>query len=568
MALLVAGALAILSSSCNDRLGWSDPDGDQRVSVVSQTLVILARAEPETLAAREFVPLNGPRLISVLRLLNAGLAMLDGQEVARPYLAVQLPRLDTDTWRLLPDGEMETTYALRPNLTWHDGSRLSAEDFVFAWRVYADYGAGQATLGPMSEIDQVTAPDARTVVIHWKHPYPGAGSLEARGFQPLPRSRLEAQYRRGATDAMARSAFWTTEYVGLGPYKLAKWEPGSYLDVAAFDGHAWGRPKIARIRVRFMTDLDAALASLISGDVQVALDDAIRFPQAGALDREWSSRDGGTVLVVPNQWRRAEIQQRADFASPRAILDARVRRALAYSVDRGALNDALFGGAATLADTFIPPTVVYYPLVEQSLARYPYDLQRAEKLMEEAGFTKGPDGIYLHPTQGRFVGDLRVNATPLAQTEVATLADGWLRAGFDLHSVTVPPAQSRSREMRGGFPTLYTVGGTPGAGAVGGFISTSVAGPKNGWVGTNRSGWTNSEYDRAYVSFGRTLDSGERSNQMIEMARLLSRSAAAISLYFTPQVVAYSAKVDGPQPFSPGSDPTWNIHQWELRASS
>src|SRR5438093_15579 len=65
------------------------------------------------------------------RLFNASLAMMDSSGVIHPYLAETLPQLNTDSWQVFPDGRMETTYRLKPNLTWHDGSSLSADDFVF-----------------------------------------------------------------------------------------------------------------------------------------------------------------------------------------------------------------------------------------------------------------------------------------------------------------------------------------------------------------------------------------------------------------------------------------------------
>src|SRR5947207_4882367 len=58
------------------------------------------------------------------RLFTASLAYLDGNGAVNSYLAESLPTVDTDSWRVFADGRMETTYTLRPNLTWHDGHPL------------------------------------------------------------------------------------------------------------------------------------------------------------------------------------------------------------------------------------------------------------------------------------------------------------------------------------------------------------------------------------------------------------------------------------------------------------
>jgi ABC-type transport system substrate-binding protein len=100
----------------------------------SRTLVLIARAQPEGPASRSLRAVSGRTVDTTLRLWNAGLALNNEKEVPSPYLAEELPQLNTDSWRVLPDGRMETTYHLKPNLTWHDGHPLTADDFVFAYR--------------------------------------------------------------------------------------------------------------------------------------------------------------------------------------------------------------------------------------------------------------------------------------------------------------------------------------------------------------------------------------------------------------------------------------------------
>src|SRR5207249_4482442 len=141
------------------------------------------------------------------------------------------------------------------------------------------------------------APDARTAVIRWKRAYPFAGVLEAssnRGFPPLPRHVLESQIQPLSPEAVLALPFWTSAYVGAGPFKVARWDPGAGIEAAAFDGHALGRPKIDRIQLRFINDANAALSNILSGAVQLLADDAIYFQQATVLKREWASNQAGS----------------------------------------------------------------------------------------------------------------------------------------------------------------------------------------------------------------------------------------------------------------------------------
>src|SRR5439155_1235737 len=164
-----------------------------------------------------------------------------------------------------PDGQMETTHRLRPNLTWHDGAPLTGEDFVFGWRVYATPELGVAGTRPIRQMAEVTAPDPRTVVIRWRQPFPDADRMDVN-FQPLPRHVLEAPFQSLDSAAFVNQPFWTVDYVGAGAYRVERWEPGAFIDAVAFEGHALGRPKIDRLRLAFIGDPNTALANMLSGD--------------------------------------------------------------------------------------------------------------------------------------------------------------------------------------------------------------------------------------------------------------------------------------------------------------
>src|SRR5436309_5121089 len=147
----------------------------------SRTLNLLTRAEPATLALKAPAGAGGqaPGLSvdSVVRPFNARLDILDAHGNPTPYLAEALPELSTDSWHVFADGRMETSYRLKANITWHDGTPLSAADFVFAWRVYTTPELGLAVTLPQSLMEEVTAPDARTLVVRWRRLYPQASPL-------------------------------------------------------------------------------------------------------------------------------------------------------------------------------------------------------------------------------------------------------------------------------------------------------------------------------------------------------------------------------------------------------
>jgi peptide/nickel transport system substrate-binding protein len=528
-------------------------------------LAAAVRLEPTTLALRPLREIFGAPYLPN-RMFNAEFATLDDQGIPRPYLVEALPQLNTDTWKVSPDGRMETTYRLLPNLTWQDGAPFSAEDFVFGYRVYTTPELGLLRTPPFDTIDEVLATDDRTLVIRWKRPYPDANHMAGRDrqFPALPRHLLEQTYQTESADTFSSLPYWTREYVGLGPFRVVRWEPGAFIEAEAFTGHARGRAKIDRIRLSFIPDVNTVLANALAGEVQLVGDNAVQFEQAATLRREWEPRGGGTVLAHYNTWRGVNFQFRPAFVRPEALLDVRVRQALAHGVDRQALNEAIYGGTGYLIDFLVPPVGQWGVAAQRGAATYGYDVRRTEQLMREAGFQKGPDGFYAGAA-GRFSAELKSTAGPDNEKELAATVDAWRSAGFDVTQAIVPNALAQDLETRAAYPSMYLLSTPAGERAAASFTPENIPLPENRWRGGNRSGWSNPTFTRLAEQFVTTLEVEPRKEQLTQMARLFTEDVAAISLYARAGFWAHTSALSGMTNVPSDSNVAWNIETWELR---
>src|SRR5205823_6502023 len=189
------------------------------------------------------------------------------------------------------------------------------------------------------------------------------------------------KFKQGEWDAIVTHPFWKREFVGTGPFKLVNWEPGAFIEAEAFDRYVEGRPKIPRLRIIFRSDVNAALATLMAGDADLSPDGVFNFVQEGQLRGDFVASGRGSVYPHPGFWRMVRFQQRPDLVTPRSLLDARVKKALASALDMATINESLYGGTAILADTMIPKSDPNYPLIDQAITRYPFDLRRADQFM-------------------------------------------------------------------------------------------------------------------------------------------------------------------------------------------
>jgi peptide/nickel transport system substrate-binding protein len=508
------------------------------------------------------------------RLFNAALALIDSAGNARADLAETLPQLNTESWRVFPDGRMETTYTLRPNLTWHDGKPLTADDFVFATRVYTAPTLSLFTSEPQDRIERILAPDPRTVVIQWRSVYPDAGALIFGDLDPLPRHMLEggfAALEDGSmpADAFGNLPFWTTQYVGAGPYRLERWSPGSQFEAEAFAGYALGKPKIDRIVVRIIGDENTVLSTVLASNADFTADFTLRFEHGRVLQREWEPMGKGKVVFKPSGSVAQMVQLRPEYAAHPGQLDARVRRALGHTVDREALNVGLFEGQGYTGGNFVPPTVSYFQDAEAAITKYPFDLRRAEQLMGEAGFRRDRDGFYTTVTGDRFHTDVRVTAGPEFERGQAILIDTWRQAGFDVTGSVLAAAEARDRQARQTFPGMASRGGGYQESSL---TSGDIGSAANRWTGDNRGGWSNAEYDRLYEAFATTVDQIERTRLSVQMLKIMSNEVPVYPMYLAIQVNTQVAGLTGPVPgtagfgrLTPGTLPYWNIGEWELR---
>ncbi len=529
------------------------------------TLVMVVNTEVKNLAAKAVGGVNPTR---TTRLFSAGLSVLDAQNESRPYLAEALPQINTDDWIAHPDGRMETTWKLRSGLTWHDGQPLTADDFVLAFQIYtAPELAGIYEPRPQNLVDRVVAVDPRTIRIYWKSPYLFTGL----GLDPLPRAHLAEPFAAfeqdplGQRDTFLSLRFWTTEYVGSGPFRLTNWEPSSHLEGVAFDGHALGRPKIDKVLLRFINDENTVITNLLAGQVHLVTADVLRFESGLTLQRQGGFNDvekKGILLPTTTAAISTVFQHRPDYQQTTAFHDLRVRKAMVHATDREAINDGLFSGQGFPAHTLVRRDAPYMPDVERVLTKYAYDVRITEQLMGEVGFSKDRDGFFVDAAGQRFQpAGLWAAVGPQREQLLPIMVNRWQFAGIDIQHSVLPPSVGADPEANATFPGLVVHGISLTESTSAQSLATEQIGTlTNRWLGGNRGGWSNPEYDRLWNRYNTTLVRTDQMQTMVQMMKLQSELVPSFPLYYLLGVVPHLASLKGPM----GDSYNWNVHEWEI----
>jgi peptide/nickel transport system substrate-binding protein len=286
---VAALALCAMTLACASQDAGPRAAGAETAAANSapRRIVAAVMVEPQALF-RPLIP--GAYIIQVGDLVDSvvhmSLTTEDDRGIRRAALAEAVPTLENGLWRLLPDGQMGLVWRIRQGAQWHDGTAFTADDLLFTMEVAQEptlpefrSGAG----GAFELIDRVTAVDPQTISVTWKTPFIRADGLFSTGLEgfaePLPRHLLGALLGDNR-ETFLQSSYWTREYIGLGPYKLREWAPGSHLTLDANDRYVLGRPKIDEMQVRFVLDANTLSANLLAGAVEVTLGTGLSLEQS------------------------------------------------------------------------------------------------------------------------------------------------------------------------------------------------------------------------------------------------------------------------------------------------
>ncbi|HZT07760.1 MAG TPA: ABC transporter substrate-binding protein [Chloroflexota bacterium] len=491
---------------------------------------------------------------------NSTLTSRDLSGASHPILAKDIPSQDNGDWIINPDGTMVTVYHLRENTTWHDGTPLTAPDFVFAFEVYLDKDLPIQQPDPEPLMARVEAKDDHSLVITWKEPYPLANVLGFQALNPLPRQQLEDKYRN-ARATFALGDEWTTSYIGSGPFRVERWTPGVGILARAHLGWALGPPKLDAIDIRFISDPNTELANVLSGEVDMINSPGVRAQEAAIARDQWGGQ--GYVKAWVTRTAYMEFQYREVPGWQRAVADVRVRQALISAIDREGLADVIDLGFGTAADAFIAPTDELFPEVDRAIVKYPHNVARAVALLEDAGWRRPPQGGPLVDASGRTL-DVDLTATS-AQAQIATIvANNWKDAGVTSSTTTIPPARVREGELRAGFPAAALNGRTIGAET---FVWTTsnFPTPDNRFAGSNRGSFSDPEVDRLQKIRLTSLNERERSEATIAVLKRMTELVGAQPLIYSVEVIIARNGVRGPVGnYGPQEGITWNVQDWSV----
>ena len=336
--------------------------------------------------------------------------------------ALKLTPALVTAWQSAPDGKtLELT--LRDDVSFHNGDRLTAEDFRFTFfeRPHNEKLDISGIWRRVSDIEVVSPTHA---VMRFSSPMPSAIPwLAFLASFVVPKKYFTAVGHDG----------FVAKPIGSGPYKLASYAQSARIGLEAFDGY-WGeKPAFKQVTFEILGDVSSRTAAIESRRVGLAAEVPVReATRLGADPQLRASVEPFTDIYI------------LQIANTGAFKDSRVRLAAHHAIDKEAISRALFGGKANPISVPAARGTPGYP--EDFV--FAYDPAKAAALIKEAGFTADkPAEITLSTTNGVFPGDYDMSRV---------IAQMWSRVGLRAKVETIEFVQYQER-LRSGASSEATI---------------------------------------------------------------------------------------------------------------
>jgi peptide/nickel transport system substrate-binding protein len=332
---------------------------------------------------------------------------------------------------------LEYTFYLRKGVKWQKGfGEVTAEDVRFSIERVMD----PANKAPMrsvwtSVIDRIETPDMYTVKFYLKHPDP-AFMAKLAPWRPGPIVSKKAVEKFGKNYGQTPE---TT--VGSGAFELAEYIPKQKVVLKRFKGYHGTPPKLDRIEIFVMADEGTAVLSLQKGELDMCY---LRAPDNIPTVRNDSSLN---LYKGPSATTKGFIAFNLEST---VLKDVRVRRAMVHALDRDLITETVGGEVASRACGFLAPGAYWGALSCDELPSYPYDPQKAKKLLAEAGYPKGFTIRYP---------EINVKA----HKDIAPVLQAyWKEVGIEAKIELLPVKEWLGRGHKGNFDvTKYSMGTRP-----------------------------------------------------------------------------------------------------------
>ncbi|PWH13002.1 MAG: hypothetical protein DDG60_11355 [Anaerolineae bacterium] len=437
-----------------------------------------------------------------------------------------------EAWTVSPDGLL-WTFTLRPNIKWHNGEALTAEQVAWNINTFIQNPDGWVTTsGYVLGFKQARVRDERTVEIELEHPISNMESRLAFLYIVYPEDF------KGFSTPEELQNFTNFNPVGSGPFKIKTLDKDQRVILLETNrDYFGGRAKIDQLIYRTFDNSDALIQALRVGDIELAAEVPTSAFQSvkemkGVTAVSLTGRSLSQLILNS----APEDHDPAPNRNP-AITDPAVRLAIATAINKQDLVDVVLQGQGMPGLSVIPPSLGGGFWFNREIKDVEFNLEQANRILEEAGYLKQSDGIRAKDGV-RLEFRLQFPSDSSNYPRAADMIATWLGkigiqatpSAVDPDSLIVATNPNADYDM-----VIWGWGADPDPDFMLSVL-TSAQYVEGGW---SDSGYSNPVYDELYAKQQRTLDEKERQKIIWQMQEILLNDRPYIVLWYDNTLQAY-----------------------------
>ncbi|WP_427969388.1 peptide ABC transporter substrate-binding protein [Altererythrobacter sp.] len=472
------------------------------------------------------------------------LVRMDPDGVVQPNLAIEVPSLENGG--ISEDG-LNWRIRLRDDVHWHDGTPFTAEDVKFTLELITnpDFRAWRTAGHTLVRDIVVVSPTELT----WKMEEPFAPYLSFLTETFIVPKHLLVD------EADPNNAAFNQVPVGTGAFKWGNRVPGDHLELVANPDYFGEGPYIDRLIFKYIPDVTVLYTQFKSGSVDLV----------------------GQVYISPDNYEEArklpgKVVEPVLASSVESFYlnlgrpqfkELAVRQALYAALDREAIIGALYHGVPEVTETFMPQQSYFY---NPDLPKQKFDLQEARRILDEAGWVPGDDGIRIKNRVRLSFENSTTSGDHLREMVQQYLQQTFREIGAEMTIANLPPAVmwgdfwSRSRFDSVIVGSTYVIGADPDV--TNRLHSKSIV--VQGGSGSNNAQYKNKEVDALLEEGTRTFDPEERRAIYNRVQEIVRHDLPLLPMFQYRNVFGRSADIKGFEPNSNTRTESWNAASWYL----
>ena len=579
--LLLAVALVVGAASCTKRNKKQEAPVEQTTAAQAPAVPAapkLNNSELKVGIGQEFenfnpliATMNATTIMSKLVMRTLVTIDADGKWV--PQLAKSIPSIESGTAKLVTVGgvkKIQADWEIIEKAKWGDGVPVTCDDFAFAIKVASAATVSVGEKETYTQVEKVTSDPTNPKKCTFLYDKAKWDFYQLGQTHPLPKHIEEKIFNMyGAENAgyEKNSLYVKDPYnKGLynGPYLMQELQLGDHVTFVP-NPLFYGEPaKIKKIIFKLIPNSGTLEANLRSGTIDMISTLGFALDQALAFDKKVKAENLPYVVLFQPSTVYEHIDLNLD--NP-ALKDIKVRKALNYSINREELVASLFEGKQSPAIHSVTPRDPWYTDDPTKVTIYKYDPRQAEKLLDEAGWKMGADGI-------RAKGGKKLSFTLMTTAGNKTrelvqvyLQNKWKQVGIEVNSKNEPARVffgETTKKRAFDSMALFAWVSSPENSPKSTFLSTNIPNAKNGYSGQNQMGWKNKEVDKLLLQLDLEFDHPKRVAIVHQILKYYTDEVPVLPLYYRSDVAAIPTQMKGFRLTGHQFPETNEVEKWNL----